>query len=186
MMRRAMASPLTVPATPAELADRQQVIETEENIESFPRLAAIIEAELATAPSALAKWQQFPVQITLRFGWAGGRREFVALTGKVEAQIAALCNRCLQPFEYPVREQLNLVLARPDEVGGAAPGYEIWELDDEWLRPADIVEETLIMALPLVARHEDDKSCQLKAGPAAAERNDVTRPFADLRSQMQD
>jgi uncharacterized metal-binding protein YceD (DUF177 family) len=78
------------------------------------------------------------------------------------------------------------VLARPDEVSVMAPGYEIWELDDEYLRPADIVEETLIMALPLVARHEDDKSCQLKAGPAAAEREDVTRPFADLRSQMQD
>jgi hypothetical protein len=186
MMRPAMASPLTLRATPAELADRQQVIETEENIECFPRLAAIVEAELTAAPATLAKWRQFPVRITLRFGWAGGRREFVNLTGTVEARIAALCNRCLQPFEYPVREELNLVLARPDEVRGAAPGYEIWELDDEWLRPSDIVEETLIMALPLVARHEDDKSCQLKAGPAAAERNDVTRPFADLRSQMQD
>lgn len=186
MMRPAMASPLTVRATPAELADRQQVIETEENIDSFPRLAAIIEAELATAPSALAKWRQFPVQITLRFGWAGGRREFVALTGTVETQIAAVCQRCLQPFEYPVREQLNLVLARPDEAGGTAPGYEIWELDDEWLRPADLVEETLIMAMPLVARHEDDKGCQLKADPVAAERKDLTRPFADLRSQMQD
>jgi uncharacterized metal-binding protein YceD (DUF177 family) len=186
MMRPAMASPLTVRATPAELADRQQVIETEEKIESFPRLAAIIETELTAVPSAVVKWRQFPVQITLRFGWAGGRREFVSLTGTVAARIAAVCQRCLQPFEYPVREGLDLVLARPNTVSVTAPGYEIWELDDEWLRPADLVEETLIMALPLVARHEDDKSCQLKAGPAAAEREDVTRPFADLRSQMQD
>jgi uncharacterized protein len=186
MMRPAMASPLTVRSTPAELADRQQVIETEENIDSFPRLAAIIGAELAAAPPTLAKWRQFPVQITLRFGWAGGGGEFVALTGTVETRIAVLCQRCLQPFVYPVREQLKLVLASPDEAGGTAPGYEIWELDDEWLRPADIVEETLVMALPLVARHEDDTTCQLKAGPVAAEREDLTRPFADLRSQMQD
>ncbi len=54
------------------------------------------------------------------------------------------------------------------------------------LGPADIVEETLIMALPVVARHEDDKSCQLKMATALAERNDSIRLFADLRSQMQD
>jgi uncharacterized metal-binding protein YceD (DUF177 family) len=186
MMRPAMASPLTVRCTPAELADRQQVIETKENIDSFPRLAAIIGTELVAARSSLAKWRQFPVEITLRFGWAGGRREFVSLTGTVETRIAALCQRCLQPFEYPVREELNLVLARPDEAGSTVPGYEIWELDDECMRPADLVEESLIMALPLVARHEDDKSCQLKAGPVAAERKDLTKPFADLRSQMKD
>ncbi len=181
-----MASPLSLTSTPAELADRQQVIETKESIASFPRLAASIDAELAAAPAMLAKWRQFPVQITLRFDWVGGRREFVALTGAVEARMAAICHRCLQPFEYRVREELNLVLARPDDVTGTAPGYEIWELDDEWLRPADVVEETLIMALPLVARHDDRESCQLNAGAATAERDDITRPFADLRSQIQD
>lgn len=186
MMRPAMASPLTQRATPAELADRQQVIETKENIDSFPRLAAIIAADLGAASSAAAKWRQFPVRITLRFGWAGGRREFVTLTGALEARVAALCQRCLLPFEYQVREELNLLLARSDDATGSVPGHEIWELADEWLRPADIVEETLIMVLPLVARHEDEKNCQLNAARSPAERSDSKRPFADLRSQMQD
>ncbi len=187
-MRPAMASSLTQRVTPAELADRQQVIETKENIDSFPRLAAIIEADLATTSGPLAKWRQFPVRITLRFGWADTRRGFVTLTGEVETRMAGLCQRCLQPFEYPVCEGLKLLLARPDDpiemAPDTAPDSEVWELDEEWLRPIDIVEEALIMALPLVARHEN--SCQPHLAEPKPELSDKEKPFADLRSQMQD
>ncbi|HSD68340.1 MAG TPA: DUF177 domain-containing protein [Woeseiaceae bacterium] len=139
------------------------------------------------ARSALAKWRQFPVEITLRFGWAGGRREFVTLIGTVTAQIAALCNRCLQPFVYPVREELKLLLVQYGNAAGEVPGFETWELDEEWLRPADVVEETLIMALPLAPRHGDETICRPEAIAApAAEHSNTTRPFADLKSQMQD
>jgi len=185
-MRPAMASSLTQRATPAELADRQQVIETKENIDSFPQLAAIIEADLATTSGPRAKWRQFPVRIGLRFGWADTRRDFVILTGEIETRIAALCQRCLQPFEYPVREEFKLLLARPDDPIGMAPGFEVWELDEEWLRPIDIVEEALIMALPLVARHENEGSCQPQPATAAPKDNDKVKPFADLWSQTQD
>ncbi|MCI0516248.1 MAG: DUF177 domain-containing protein [Woeseiaceae bacterium] len=182
-----MASPLTVRSTPAELADRKQVIETKENIDSFPRLAAILGTELSAARTPLAKWRQFPVEITLRFGWAGGRREFVTVTGTVTARIAALCNRCLQPFVYPVREELKLLLVHTGDATGEEPGHETWELDEEFLRPADIVEEILIMALPLAPRHDDETICRPEATAApAAERGNTIRPFADLKSQMQD
>lgn len=180
-----MASSLTQTATPAELADGRQVIETEEKIADFARLAAIIEADLSRASGPLAKWRQFPVKITLRFGWAGERREFVTLTGEIEARVAAQCQRCLQPFEYPVRERLNLLLDGPGEVAGTMPGFEVWELDEKSLRPFDIVEEALLMALPLVARHQDENSC-LPHLAAPAERSETIKPFADLRSQMQD
>lgn len=185
---RAMGSPLTEHALPEMLADRGQIFEIKEEILNFPRLAGIVEGELSHFPETAlaAKWRQFPVRIKLRFGWADSRRERVTLTGDVASQLAAVCQRCLEPFEFGVQADLQLLLAKPGDQVPAASGYEIWELDNDWLRPADIVEEALIMAMPLAARHEDGKICRPIDAEAPPDGNDKVRPFADLRSQMQD
>jgi uncharacterized protein len=181
-----MASPLTERATPAELADRNQVIESKENILSFPRLAEILETELAevSADDPAATWRQFPVAITLRFGWADSRHRFASLEGAVEAQVAAICQRCLRPFEFAVKSDLKLQLVPPDHATAVESDYEVWELDDDRCRPVDIVDEALVMAMPMVPRHEDDGNCTaaVPAGPARG--SDTVRPFADLRSKM--
>lgn len=182
-----MSSPLTERATPAELASRQQIIETKEIIASFPRLVQIIEKDFSGIPAAAgtAKWQLFPVKIKLRFGWTGSRPEFAFVRGSIKATMAALCQRCLEPFKYELSAPLDWLLLPPDVQAGDTATGEVWEMDDERLRPLDIVEETLIMALPMAAKHEDRTDCGAIA-PQSAERSNKVRPFAALKSQMQD
>ncbi|MDH4049324.1 MAG: DUF177 domain-containing protein [Gammaproteobacteria bacterium] len=183
-----MASPLTERATPAELAERSQAIETKEEILSFPRLSEIIETDLAGVPfrDSAAKWRQLPVQIRLRFGWADSRREIVSLVGEIRARLVAVCQRCLEPFEFGVNADLKLLLLPPGTRGVDGGDYEVWELDEAWLKPADLVEEAVIMALPMVARHDDETECKPMVSDAPPVRRDTVRPFAGLRSQLTD
>jgi len=57
-------------------------------------------------------------------------------------------------------------------------------LDEGTLRPLDLLEEALIMAIPLAAMHVDDAVCKQAAEIAEAV-TETTQPFAMLKSQME-
>lgn len=191
-----MANPLLDRWSPQELADRGQVIENEEKLDLFPRLAAVLAEDLTRVPEAHrpAQWRQAPVAIRLVFGWADSRRQLPQLTGSISAEVAAVCQRCLEPFALPLHQELRFLLAWPGSPVVESQGFETWELDEPVVRPLDIVDEALIMALPLSARHVDPGDCGSLAallagdrdsGNGAKESDNKVRPFADLRSRMQ-
>ena len=65
--------------------------------------------------------------------------------------------------------------------------FEVWELDERTIRPQDIVEELLIMAMPFSAMHDNMADCKafLSADPSDDESIEkIVKPFAALRSQM--
>ena len=181
-----MGSPLTNRAPLTELADRWQHIETKGIVQQLPRLAAALAKDFAKLPAEVQapSWRQYPVTITLRFGWADERREYVSLEGEAAARIGAICQRCLEPFDLELRTALKLLLIRPGDAVAERPGYEAWELEEPNLRPIDIVDEALVMAMPLAPRHETE----CRAVPRAMQRDEgaTTRPFADLRSRLRD
>ena len=184
----AMASPLTDPATPAALANRSQAVESKENIASFPRLVEIVETDVSGLSLAgqAAKWRQYPVEIKLRFRWTDERQVMVFVQGRVAARMVAQCQRCLEPFEYELQASPDWLLVPPGVAIADDAGREIWELDDERIRPIDIVEETLIMAMPMAAKHPDQQECVPIVSEEPTHRSNKVRPFAALKSQMQD
>jgi uncharacterized protein len=183
-----MASPLTEPATPAALATRIQVLEIAEVIASFPRLLEVVEADVSGLLLAgqAAKWRQYPVKIKLRFGWTDERQALVFVNGTIGAKIVARCQRCLEPFEYELQASPKWLLVPTGIEVAEDAEREIWELDDERIRPIDIVEETLIMALPMAAKHADEKDCVPMVSEEPMHRSKKVRPFATLKSQLQD
>ena len=178
-----MSNPLRDRRTPSELAASGQVIDFEEKISAFRRLAEIVEADLeALDPDKLpGHWQNAKVAGRLDFGFVDAQYRLPALDGRVEVTIDAVCQRCLEPFQMPLVAELHWVFVTEPIAVDAS--YENWELEEDELRPLDVVEETLIMALPLVTMHPDDAAC---SGPVdASDANEGTvRPFADLKSQM--
>ena len=96
--------------------------------------------------------------------------------------IDAVCQRCLEPMKLPLTVDLRYLFteAGPDAV---EEGIEVWEMDEELLRPLDLVEEVLIMAMPFAALHGSDAACAETESPEET-KGTTTRPFADLRSQM--
>ena len=181
-----MANPLLDQTSPNELAACSQVIELTEKIDSVPRVVEIVARDLATLDRERRPrtWRDAPVDIKLGFGWADERGEIPALTGTLDMTLAAVCQRCLEPFGLPLQVSLKMLFLEPAKTLSGWDEFEVWELAESTIRPLDVAEEALIMALPLSAMHvPGDVECQ----PAIAthvESADTVRPFADLRMQM--
>ena len=180
-----MRDPLADRRPVSELAGSSQVIDFAAEIADFPRFEAALAAELDVLERARrpAGWRQRPVTGRLAFGAAAWDAATPTLELDVATQAAVVCQRCLDAFDLPVAVSLGLQFAGPDAGGDVRDGYELWELDDDTVSPIDIVDEALTMALPLAARHEDDDDCV--AAPTAAHDEELTTPFASLRSQME-
>ena len=184
-----MRNPLLDHSSPKELADLGQVIETEEKLQNFSRLAGVVDGDLASLPGAEVprEWRQAPVKIRLRFNWIDAGRRLPAVEGRISARIPAVCQRCLGTMELACDEELKFLLVAPGEsaaAAGAADDFEIWELDEATIRPLDILEEALIMAMPLSALHGPGEGCDAPADVGPAVSGETNRPFAGLRSQI--
>ena len=187
-----MGNPLRDRRPLAELASQGQVIEITEKIGNFERLAGIVEADLeALDPDKLPHgWRESVVTGRLAFGFLDAQERVAALEGEVAATVDAVCQRCLEPFRLDLRSELNLlpVIGGDDARGDDARvdnAFDVWELDDDTVCPADIVEEALIMAMPLAAMHESAGACK-EFEEAAGDAAQTVRPFAALRAQLDD
>jgi len=183
-----MANPLTDRARPSQLAESGQVIETKVKLSDLLRLTKAVEADLASLPPAVRpkKWRHAPIDIRLAFGWADARQQLAALEGQISARIDAVCQRCLEPFELSLNAQLKFLLPMPGGEATALEEYEIWETAEDTVRPLDIVDEALTMAMPYSPTHEDIAMCGPLAEKLQPEETKTVRPFADLKSQMRD
>jgi uncharacterized metal-binding protein YceD (DUF177 family) len=181
-----MANPLLDRALPEELAERGQAFEKKGKIEDFRRLIEIVEADLESVSEPLRprEWRSAPVDIRLGFAWADARREFPVLEGEISTVIAAVCQRCLEPFDLPLRTTLKMLLLKSADATTAHGEFEIWEIEGDAIRPIDIVEEALIMAMPLSVVHQSRDECGPLAGDVTDEKIETVRPFKDLRARM--
>jgi uncharacterized protein len=104
----------------------------------------------------------------------------------IEAQLPLLCQRTLQRFVYPVSlvQRLGLLRAADaeDEAAEAAlpPGYEALAVaEDGGVRPLDLVEDELILAIPVVPVSPGSESVE-RDWPVAADEVAQANPFAVL------
>lgn len=173
----------------AELASVGQVIEIADKISSFESLSEIVEADLAAldADKMPSGWRESVVSGELKFGFveAGGR--IPTVSGSATATVGAVCQRCLEPFQLQLIIEPQLLLLSAEQVVDGYDEFEVWELDVETIRPQDIVEELLIMALPLSPMHDNAIDCKAHSTieSDSDQREELLRPFAALRTQMQ-
>ena len=181
-----MANPLLDHALPEELAERGQAFEFKGEIKDFRRLIEIIEADLESVSERLhpRAWRTAPVDIRLGFTWADARQEIPALEGEISTEIAAVCQRCLEPFELPLKTTLKMLLLKSADETRVGGEFEIWQVEGDAIRPLDIVEEALIMALPLSVVHQSRDECGPLADNVTDEKIETVRPFEDLRARM--
>ena len=186
----AMVNPLLERVLPADMAERSQVIEYKGEVGEFERLSAIVKADLESVTKAERprEWRAGSIEIRIEFSWLDARQSLAAASGQVNAEMAAVCQRCLEPFEMPIEAVFNVLFRESDKDSGQhadLADIELWEFEDETVRPVDIVEESLVMALPLAPMHESIELCGPLAKSFAEDETDVVQPFADLRSQME-
>ena len=101
----------------------------------------------------------------------------------VTAELPLLCQRTLERFLLPVRVEQRMGLIRDEsEEPGLPPGYEPLLLDESGeLRPLDLVEDELILAVPVVpVMPGTDAVEQEWSGGQAAVEPERPNPFAAL------
>lgn len=101
-----------------------------------------------------------------------GRDEFgtAYVDVRVEAPLWMVCQRTLEPFIMPVTVNSRLGLIRSENEEAALPaGCEpLLVAEDGKLNPIDVIEDELLLALPLVPANPDSKLPE-----------DVTRPTTE-------
>lgn len=80
------------------------------------------------------------------------------LHGHFETTLSLTCERCMQAVAFPVVIDTWLGLVRHEKLAESlAEQYEPWVIDDtDLVDPATVVEDELILALPLVPKHDYD------------------------------
>jgi len=181
-----MGNPLCERRSAAEWSADLQVIEIAKKVCDFETLGAIVEADLAALDAAKipAGWRDAEVTGQLEFGFADAQRKLPRVSCRVEVTVDAVCQRCLEAFRLPLEAEADLLLLRLEQDADGYDEYEVWELEEKLLRPQDIVEEMLIMALPFSAMHAESAACKALSPQAVESAEKMTTPFAALREQM--
>jgi uncharacterized protein len=181
-----MGNPLRERRTAAEWAAVSQHIEIADKISGFEQLSAVIEADLAALDSDKipAEWRDSAVTGSLDFGYADAQRLLPQVKCRAAVTVDLVCQRCLEPFRLPLEAEADLLLLGFDQGADDYEDFEVWELEEPLLRPLDVVEELLIMAMPFSAMHVESGTCRALAAPQQDSADEMTTPFAALREQM--
>jgi uncharacterized metal-binding protein YceD (DUF177 family) len=185
---RAMGNLLRDRRTAAEWAAVKQVIDFKDKISDFGQLSAIVGADLAALDAAKipADWRETLVSGRLSFGFADAQRLLPVVNCRASVNVDVVCQRCLETFQLPLEVEGELLLLEFDQEVEGYDDYEVWELEEPLLRPLDIVEELLIMALPFAAMHTESAACRALCAAEQDAAEEMTMPFAALREQMEE
>ena len=108
---------------------------------------------------------------------------------EVEANLPLTCQRCLQPVNWPIAGSTQLAFEEPGSLAPTASDeYEVFVTHGGFVALTDVVEDELLLALPLVAKHAPN-ACEATVpqderseDTPAAER--AQTPFAGLKDLL--
>ena len=106
---------------------------------------------------------------------------FLAIRAQTELRL--MCQRSLEPFSWPVAIDTRLgLIVREEEEAGLPPGYEPLLLESAEFKPADVIEDELLLALPLIPVKPglDESAVNWSTGPDAEPEPARPNPFAVL------
>ena len=145
MSSEPLAGPLPEFLDVRKAASRELSIDGTVALASMPRLA---ECVVAADGVAMAKFV---------FSRDAENRYVVEL--HVEAQVQVTCQRCLEPMDMPLRVRSRLALVGDVDSAKQLPGVlDPWIVDSDQASLWSLVEEELMLAVPVVAYH-DDENC---------------------------
>jgi uncharacterized protein len=98
------------------------------------------------------------VRASLSFRQRGGGWLIVQI--ECDATLQLICQRCLEPLAHPVKACVEVGLLEDEAVEKLLPeGCEPFVLEAGRLLPAQLIEDELIVSLPLVPRHARSDQC---------------------------
>jgi len=168
--------PIPPHVDPRKLADRSATLEGELQLAELQRLCG-----------PLADNQGM---VRTKFVFERDERNAVVFHSELEVEVKMVCQRCLELVTLPIYSACDYAVVKEGGNTQSVPqGYDVLELGEDPLDLLALVEEELLLALPIVPAH-DPKDCQQPAGleePESSE-DEVTRsnPFSVLAQLKRD
>ncbi len=134
------------------------------------------------------------VQIAIRLRFATDRSGQKQIEGELTGSLEMTCQRCLAPAEVKLQESIKLaLLVSEDQINGLDPEWDPWICIEPKLELADLVEEQMMLALPIVHLHED-RSCIQNLGYVREDDEEISQsaeketdnPFSILQQLKED
>lgn len=104
--------------------------------------------------------------------------------GKIGALLGLQCQRCLEFFDYPLASEFSFgLVTTEEEANKLTSSYDPVIVKEDTLMVKDLIEEELIINLPIVAMHVENE-CRVKLPFVAAEGNNkgTKNPFDIIKS----
>ncbi len=84
----------------------------------------------------------------------------IRVTGRIQGAVEVVCQRCLEPFEWVVDNKVALMVMDADQLSIEIPeGFEAFVPEQQSFTGIDIVEEELLLVLPMSPTHQDESMC---------------------------
>jgi uncharacterized protein len=132
------------------LGERRSVLRGEIELKRFNRLVDLLESD-AGAVAAVLHFRKDPG------GW-------LIVELELETTVQLRCQRCLTPLEHHVKDKIEMALLESASLEQRLPAqYEPVVLEEDRLMPAMLIEDELIISLPIVPRHERPEECDAPA-----------------------
>ncbi len=157
-MRKQTELPLTI--DPFRAAGRAQQLAGRIAIADMARLAESLAASTGSA--------------VVRLAFDTDEAKVPHVNGELVADLQLECQRCLQSFTHQIVSQFRLGLLHSEaDAANLSPSYEPWVVTAGELILRDMIEEELLISLPIVPMH-DAASC-----PVGAAQLDSSDPLSD-------
>nr|WP_067292307.1 YceD family protein [Marinobacterium profundum] len=154
--------PLPKKVDPRKLAEREVRIQGLASLNGMPRLSSYLVEE------------EGDIIVDLLFSLDPQRIRTVS--GNAQGRVHMTCQRCLESVEIDVEASFNLAVAPSEEVAKTLPRhYDPLIVEDEDIELWSVVEEELILNLPVVPFHVDC-SIQTSFGEIAPEDGKSKKP----------
>ncbi len=99
------------------------------------------------------------VSVTLEFGV--DTQGYKYIHGSFSTVLCLQCQRCMLPFEYPIQAEFNLSPVSTDRQAELLPApYEPVMVSEQPLDTISMLEDEILLQLPLVAMHEPQQCSQ--------------------------
>jgi uncharacterized protein len=180
-----MLKPLTDPVDVGLLSASESTMSGDYALGGFERLKDSLAKSEGTA------------RVEFRFhdaddGSGSPESRFPALDGRVDARPWLVCQRCLNPFQWHLQSAFRVAFVATDERSAQVPAeYDAVLAPNGRALLRELVEDELLLALPLVPMHERIDECRAPPGPSSPDgapdedaKEGTRRPFANLRDML--
>lgn len=126
------------------IADKGDEIQGKWPISELPRLKELLVKDTGD------------IEVRMDFGHHGRLR---TVTGNISGLLKVICQRCMQPMDLELNTEFKLAMVQTEEQADKLPDeFEPLLVDEDKMSVPQMLEEELLLAIPLVAMHDTECS----------------------------